>query len=303
MKALLILYLNVLLFGMFGLTLFLFGISLKGLPFLADMWPQWIPPTSWGIWKERNNHVFRNTSLPAQVVTSKICRQIVGNFHSGVVDVIVFPKIILPSYEFRMILSGDSIFISLFPQRIFASLQLISSWSFRPQGGWRWIFDGPAKGDLGLAGCGGVLRDENGGFISAVVLPLGSQTNRLAKVVATYHGLSMASQLNNKSVWLQGDSKNIIQCLNGSQSPSWNIQSCIRDTVKIIESFDNCIISHASKEFNCVANYFANVGAQSNAKKYRPRRICCHRMSWIWCHVIGYMLVWGVLIIWYGEFS
>lgn len=45
---------------------------------------------------------------------------------------------------------------------------------YSPHPSWHKInFDGLAKGNPGPVGCGGVLRDHNGRFVSTVELPLG----------------------------------------------------------------------------------------------------------------------------------
>ncbi|XP_057824991.1 uncharacterized protein LOC131036977 [Cryptomeria japonica] len=94
-----------------------------------------------------------------------------------------------------------------------------------PSSGWVKVnFDGASKENSGLTGCGGVIRDKNGRFLAMVALPLGCQTNHLVEVIVAYQGLLLAKINTAKSVWLEGDSNNIIQCLLGNHKPSWNIK-------------------------------------------------------------------------------
>ena len=55
--------------------------------------------------------------------------------------------------------------------------------SFPSEGWYKANFDGVAKGNLGLAGCGGVIRNHYGRSIAAVALPLGSQTNDIVEAM------------------------------------------------------------------------------------------------------------------------
>lgn len=68
-------------------------------------------------------------------------------------------------------------------------------WIF-PLEGWIKInFYGAAKGNPRLAGCGGVIRDENGRFILMVALSMGNQINHLAKAIRAYEVLLLAHQI------------------------------------------------------------------------------------------------------------
>lgn len=109
---------------------------------------------------------------------------------------------------------------------IFMALKLVKgsredcSWTPPPP---RWVkinFDKAAKGNPGPVGCRGVIKDENGIFISIVVLPVGCQTNHLAKAIGAYQGLLLAKQLDCNKVWLEGNSNNIINCIKGLYKPS-----------------------------------------------------------------------------------
>lgn len=94
-----------------------------------------------------------------------------------------------------------------------------------------------AKGNLGLGGCGGVMRDQYGRILLGVALPLRYQTNHLVEAVATDHGVLLARNSKVNYVWMEGDSNKIIQCLLGKQKLSWNIRTWIEKTREISLSF------------------------------------------------------------------
>ena len=88
-------------------------------------------------------------------------------------------------------------------------------------------FDGASKGNLGIAGCEVVIRNSYGDKVGCMAIPIGSQTNHMAKACATLHGLIYAKSLNLMKVWMEGDSLNIINCLNKITQPSWTISNII----------------------------------------------------------------------------
>lgn len=91
-------------------------------------------------------------------------------------------------------------------------------------------FDGEAMGNLGLAGCGGVIRNNFGHCMAVVTLPLGIKTNPLTEVMASLQVTKLAKDIGVTRLWLQGDSMNIIKCLIGLSIPSWTIDNIIKET-------------------------------------------------------------------------
>lgn len=92
-------------------------------------------------------------------------------------------------------------------------------WSFPPNGWVKANFDGAAKGNPGAAGYGGVIRESFGNFLGTMATPLGSQTNHLVEAAGAFYIINLAQSLNFKNLWLEGDSKNIIDCLLGKSPP------------------------------------------------------------------------------------
>jgi ribonuclease HI len=97
-----------------------------------------------------------------------------------------------------------------------------------------------------------------------MAIPIGFQTNHIAEASATLYGLSYAKSLDLTKVWLEGDSLNIINCLNMVTPPSWTIENIINKAKYIINSFEACVITHNYREVNKVADWVANVVCRSN---------------------------------------
>ena len=72
--------------------------------------------------------------------------------------------------------------------------------------------------------------------------------------------------LNVRKVWVEGDSLNIINCLNKITKPSWTISNIISQAINIINSFEICIILHNFREANRAVDWAANVACMSEQK-------------------------------------
>lgn len=124
-------------------------------------------------------------------------------------------------------------------------------------------FDGASKGNPGVAGCGVVLRDEWGICKIIKCIPIGKQTNHVTEAMAAYHGIILAKEAKCTKVWCEGDSLNIINCLNMKFPPSWSISNAIKATRKISEEFEMCVFTHVYREANSCADWAANLACQS----------------------------------------
>lgn len=130
----------------------------------------------------------------------------------------------------------------------------MSSWSFPPNDWFKANFDGAAKGNPGPVGYGGVIRNGVIFCIGVVAFPLGNQTNHLAENMGTLQAIKLAHNLGVKLLWLEGDSKNIINCLLGKHQPSWTIKNIIDSAREMNEGFDQFYISHDYREANMSAD-------------------------------------------------
>lgn len=65
-------------------------------------------------------------------------------------------------------------------------------------------------------------------------------------------------------LWIESDSLNIINYLNGVTPPSWTIANIIKYFLDIVNKLQYFKISHEFQEGNQVENYFTNLGVISN---------------------------------------
>lgn len=147
----------------------------------------------WGVWKERNNMLFHQHELSPSRLAFKICNAIKENFMSEFLKIPSFNlKVVVSPYD---LLVGKRWNLSLDLSNLVTKVKELREgvrWKAPVIGWYKVNFDGASKVNSRLASCGGVLHDENGRFVSAVVLPLGNQKNHYAEAAAAYHGLVLA---------------------------------------------------------------------------------------------------------------
>ena len=127
-------------------------------------------------------------------------------------------------------------------------------------------FDGASKGNSGKAGCGIVIRNSNGDNVGCMAIPIGIHSNHVAEACAALHGLIYAKKMNMRKIWVEGDSLNIINCLNKITIPSWTISNIMHEAIHIIIFFETCIINHNFREENCTPDWATNVACFSDHK-------------------------------------
>lgn len=141
-----------------------------------------------------------------------------------------------------------------------------SRWLFPPLDWCKDNFDGAAKGNSGLAVCGGVFRDHFGQCLAVVALPLGKQTNHYVEAMAALQATRMAKDTSISNLWLEGNSNNIINCLKEISKPSWTIDNIIQEIESILNTMENYFISHVYRESNKTVDSIANVAVRLNQR-------------------------------------
>jgi ribonuclease HI len=145
--------------------------------------------------------------------------------------------------------------------------QLDIKWQ-APMAGWVVLnTDGAAKTGVGTAGCGGVLRNDNGVWMEGFAKGLGDTTAYMAELWGIYEGLRMARRRGVEKLELRSDSQVIVRSLqednNGSSIMGCALMKRIRDLLK--GSWDVKVI-HVFREANRFANMLGNKGNEGNYK-------------------------------------
>ena len=66
--------------------------------------------------------------------------------------------------------------------------------------------------------------------------------------------LKLAQDMEVKNLWLEGDSKNIINYLNEKNEPTWMIVNIIKECIQILNTFDNIYLDLEYREANQVVD-------------------------------------------------
>ncbi|PRQ58228.1 putative ribonuclease H [Rosa chinensis] len=135
---------------------------------------------------------------------------------------------------------------------------MVIKWHPPPEGKIKINFDGSVSSSK--AACGFICRDTNGNLTTAVSKKIGTNTVPTAEVIALRDSLWMAAQKGYKNVQVEGDSKLVIDAVNGKISPPWRLAQIINDIRKIICNFDSISFSHIYREANFAADACANLG-------------------------------------------
>ncbi|CAL1373186.1 unnamed protein product [Linum trigynum] len=101
------------------------------------------------------------------------------------------------------------------PERVEKQIQ----WSF-PRNGWvKLNVDGASVGNPGLAGAGGIIRDEHGKWVRGFVAKVSEASATLAELWAVYYGLQLARKAGCACVLIESDSQMAIALIKSRHDP------------------------------------------------------------------------------------
>ena len=123
-------------------------------------------------------------------------------------------------------------------------------------------FDGASRGNPGVAGAGALLRRKRDDRIVEELLEyLGPErTVNEAEYAALCLGLRKAVELGIRKIEVRGDSKLIVNQVDGSfKLKSANLKSMHAEACALKGEFDEFTISHVKREFNKHADHLANM--------------------------------------------
>ncbi|KAL0317837.1 UNVERIFIED_CONTAM: hypothetical protein Sangu_2198000 [Sesamum angustifolium] len=83
--------------------------------------------------------------------------------------------------------------------------------------------DGASKGSTGLAGAGGIIRDDRGHIVVAFQEFLGIATNTYAEISAVAKGLEIAHNRGLNDIWVEMDSKVGIALIKEKYTGHWKL--------------------------------------------------------------------------------
>ena len=126
-------------------------------------------------------------------------------------------------------------------------------------------FDGASRGNPGPAGAGGVIYDAQQKIVDTYAINLGVTTNNVAEYGGLLAGLNRCHKLNIKELQVYGDSKLVINQVNGK----WKVRNeklkSIYEQVKKVQPFFTTIsFEHVYRKDNKEADKMANAGVDGH---------------------------------------
>ncbi|KAL6211745.1 hypothetical protein ACLB2K_016968 [Fragaria x ananassa] len=119
-------------------------------------------------------------------------------------------------------------------------------------------FDGSVQGNSAAGGF--ILRTENGNSLTAASFYSGTTTIPVAEAMALRNSLICAKSRGITKIEVEGDSKLVIDVVNGVSTPPWRLLKLIQDIKTLSNSFEFVCFKHVFREANFVANALANLG-------------------------------------------
>ena len=82
--------------------------------------------------------------------------------------------------------------------------------------GWKLNTDGSFMGSSGQVGCGGVVRDEHGGWVAGFTRHIGATSSFVAELWGLREGLNLCYSLNRPRLIVELDAKVEVEVLKNS---------------------------------------------------------------------------------------
>ncbi|GAU22346.1 hypothetical protein TSUD_106740 [Trifolium subterraneum] len=136
-----------------------------------------------------------------------------------------------------------------------------------------WIkcnIDGAAKGNPGIAACGGVFRNSDANFIFCFAEPLGFASSYQAELCAAITAIEIAHTRNWHNLWLETDSTLVVLAFKNSNTKvAWNLRNRWHNAMLLFKQL-NGMVSHIYREGNQVADSIANYGCKPKTRWLQP---------------------------------
>jgi len=122
------------------------------------------------------------------------------------------------------------------------------------------MFDGGSRGNPGLCGIGGVIFKDDVVLTTYEAIVSQFNTNNYAEYMALIRGLKVAKELNIKKIKIEGDSKLVIEQVNGN----WKVKAkglipLHKEIAELKTYFSEITFSHIKRKYNTIADNLANI--------------------------------------------
>ena len=215
----------------------------------------------WCLWKERNYRIFQDKKHPPCKIVIKI--------QALLMEIISISK--LPSNKGSLTEKEREWMRNVKPLADnFVAAKQMEAWEIRMDnsqfGIWlkerkifKLFFDGASKGNPGKAGGGGVITNADGEVVVEYSWNIGYETNNIAEAYGLWQGLKQLLVKKVDEVMVFGDSRIIIQAMNGGRKSDNNrIARLSRRIRSISKLFRKVRFYHILRDLNALADMSAN---------------------------------------------
>lgn len=130
-----------------------------------------------------------------------------------------------------------------------------------PEEGWVCLnTDRAAKGAPGLAGCGGIFRDDQGRWVRGFTKHLGLTTAFVAELWGVYEGLKMTRELGLSKLVVHLDSLTVVQSITRNEDGNSAGYMLLKNICDLIGMDWEVWVTHIYREGNRSADILANLG-------------------------------------------
>ena len=119
--------------------------------------------------------------------------------------------------------------------------------------------DGASKGNPGLAGCGGVVRNEDGRWITGFARRIGVTTSFVAELWGLREGLLLCSNLNVQFLVIELDAKAVVDVFLNPNYQNNAVSPILEDCRQLLLRFQQIQIKHCFRQANRCADLLARM--------------------------------------------
>lgn len=223
----------------------MFGYHL-GTGLVKEFRQSWIAYASWLLWLDRNDLLFNDHAKPVHVLFNSVHLLVMEQFACRLIEVMATDHDLLASWGIH----------PTFPNPKAAVLFI---WEL-PLTGWiKLNFDGARKVDASIAGVGFFARSSCYTLIAAAGLPvLDCDINQIELIAAWNALVWLYFHFGAVSIWLEGDSKWVVNQLNHPPHPDDG--PLLTDRKIFLSKMQAHFVSHIFREGNSGADLMANCG-------------------------------------------
>ena len=137
----------------------------------------------------------------------------------------------------------------------------------RPPTGWKKLnTDGSYLGGLDRAGCGGLVRDEQGEWVVGFTRHIGSTNSFIAELWGLREGLLLCCNLNIQSLIVEMDAQAVVAVLRNNDYVNNVISPILDDCKQLAARFQRIRFNHCYRQANRCADLLARMGAHQETE-------------------------------------